>query len=73
MGKGREPARRRRQAMTLTGMGQELAWWQTTTSLLGKLIKLGTIDSIFLLGEVSFCSLLAEELFGKYSRIKKTE
>ena len=27
----------------------------------------------FLLGEVSFCSLLAEELFGKYSRIKKTE
>ena len=27
----------------------------------------------FLLGKVSFCSLLAEELFGKYSRIKKTE
>jgi hypothetical protein len=27
---------------------------------------------IFLLGEVSFCSLLVEELFGKYSRIKKT-
>jgi hypothetical protein len=25
----------------------------------------------FLLGEISFCSLLVEELFGKYSRIKK--
>ena len=26
----------------------------------------------FLIGEVSFCSLLAEEMFGKYSRIKKS-
>ena len=37
----------------------------------GIIIKLGRF--YFLLGEVSFCSPLAEELFGKYSRIKNTE
>ncbi len=35
----------------------------------GIIIKLGRF--YFLLGKVSFCSPLAKELFGKYSRNKK--
>jgi hypothetical protein len=46
-GEGREPVRRRRQARSLTGKGQEPARRQTTTAFLGIIIKLGTIDSIF--------------------------
>ncbi len=46
-GKGREPARQRRQARTLRGKRQEPAWWRTMTQLLGIIIKLSMMDSIF--------------------------
>ena len=68
-GKGREPEWQQPQVRTLPGKGQEPERRQTTTLLLGITIKLGRF--YFLLGKVSFCSPLAEELFGKYSRIKK--